>query len=73
MVQINPDQLFAMLGKLQAELMVLRDESVAQEIKNKQLEAELASVRETAVDLTLKARERQPANRAERRRKAKES
>ncbi len=40
MVQINPDQLFSMMGKLQAELMVLRDVNTALEIKVKQLEAQ---------------------------------
>lgn len=58
MVQINPDQLFAMMGKLQAELMVLRDENAALEAKNKILEGQLAL---------------RPANRAERRRKTKDS
>ena len=58
MVQINPDQLFAMLGKLQAELMVLRDENMTLAQKNKLLEGQLAL---------------RPANRAERRRKVKES
>jgi regulator of replication initiation timing len=42
MVQINPDQLFTMMGKLQAELMVLREENVALGIRNRQLEAQLA-------------------------------
>lgn len=41
MVQVNADQLFTMMGKLQAELMVLRETNVALEIRNKQLEAQL--------------------------------
>ena len=35
MVQINPDQLFTMMGKLQAELMVLREENTLLEVRNK--------------------------------------
>ena len=58
MVQINPDQLFAMLGKLQAELMVLREENATLLLREKQWQAQ---------------QQAKPANRAERRRKGKES
>ena len=44
MVQINPDQLFAMLGKLQAELMMLRDLNVELDAKNKALETQLGGL-----------------------------
>ena len=54
MVQINPDQLFAMLGKLQAELMVLRDENATLLVREKQWQAQ---------------QQAKPANRPERRRK----
>ncbi len=42
MVEVNPDQLFTMIGRLQAELMVLRETTVAQETTIKQLETKLA-------------------------------
>ena len=58
MVQISPDQLFTMMGKLQAELMVLREENATLLVREKQWQAQ---------------QQAKPANRAERRRKAKES